>query len=247
VINVVVTAGGTVAPIDDVRALTNASTGRFGARIAEVALRRGAVVWYLHAPGALRPFDRLARFDLDDPDPAAEHARLAALREEWTAVRERCHPIPLRTGTVAEYAQQLERLLRSRPIDVAFLAMAASDFAPEPVAGKIASSADTLTIRCRRQPKVIQQVRDWSPSTFLVGFKLLSDAPTSELLRQTEAANRTNRADLTVANDLRTVRDGQHTIHLVQPGHPVATFGPPDDIAERLIDRAFAGPARPAR
>lgn len=240
-INVVVTAGGTRAPIDDVRAITNASSGRFGARIAEESLRQGASVWYLHAADTLRPFDRLARFDLDAPDPDAEHARLSALRDEWRSVRDRCHLVPLRVGTVVDYARQLERVLKDQPIDVAFLAMAASDFAPDPVAGKIPSTAESLTLHCRRQPKVIQHVRDWSPSTYLVGFKLLSDVPTSELVRQAESANRTNRADLTVANDLRTVRAGQHTIHLIQPGHPVATYGPPDDIAERLVARAFSG------
>ena len=238
-IRVVVTAGGTIAPVDDVRFLANASTGRFAARIAEAALRRGATVLYLHAPGALRPFDRLAHLDLDAPDPAAEIARLVALRDEWATLRDRCHLLPLPTGTVPEYGQALERLLKSQPIDVAFLAMAASDYAPEPIAGKIASGDDNLTIVCHRQPKVIQQVHDWSPQTFLVGFKLLSNAPTAELIRQAEAATRTNRADLTVANDLNTVRAGRHTIHLVQPGRPVATFGPPDDISERLVDRAF--------
>ena len=33
--NVVVTGGATIAPIDDVRQLTNVSTGRFGAAITE--------------------------------------------------------------------------------------------------------------------------------------------------------------------------------------------------------------------
>ncbi|WP_435019547.1 phosphopantothenoylcysteine decarboxylase [Tundrisphaera sp. TA3] len=244
-IHVVVTAGGTVAPIDDVRALANASTGRFGARIAETALRRGAIVHYLHAPGALLPFARDARFDLDAADPAAELARLAALREAWAGVRDRCHLAPLRVGTVDEYARTLERLLKDHPIDAAFLAMAASDYAPEPVAGKLSSDAESLTIRCVRQPKVIQQVRDWSPSTFLVGFKLLSGVPTAELIRQAEIATRTNRADLTVANDLSTVRSGRHAIHLVQPGRPVATVEPPDDIAEALVDRVFEALPRP--
>ena len=101
---------------------------------------------------------------------------------------DRCHLVPLRVGTVDEYGRALERLLKGRPIDATFLAMAASDYAPEPVAGKISSDSDALTIRCVRQPKVIQHVRDWSPSTFLVGFKLLSGAPTEELIRQAEIA-----------------------------------------------------------
>jgi phosphopantothenate-cysteine ligase len=249
--NVVVTAGGTMAPIDDVRHIANASTGRFGAMIAEAALERGAHVWHLHAPGALQPFGRLARFDLDSPDPSAEIDRLRRLRERWLEVRDRCHPVPLIEGTVAEYGRKLEELLRLRPIDVAYLAMAASDFAPEPHSGKLSSHAETLVLRCRRLPKVIESVRDWSPTTYLVGFKLLSHVDEAELIRQAGAAGVANRADLTVANDLRTVRAGRHVIHLVRPGQPTETYGPDEPIADRLVDRSFAWasdrahPARP--
>src|SRR5947209_5822990 len=161
--NVVVTAGGTIAPIDDVRRITNSSTGRFGAMIAESALRRGATVWHLHAPGALRPFDRLAKFDLDAPDPSAEVRRLANLSLDWAEVRNRCHFAPLVRGTVDEYAGRLEAILREHRIDIVFLAMAASDFTPEPTPGKLSSDLTSLTLHCRRLPKVIRSVRDWSP------------------------------------------------------------------------------------
>lgn len=238
--NVLVTSGGTVAPIDDVRQITNASTGRFGSMIAEEALRRGANVWYLSPPAAQRPFHRLATFDLDSPDPAAEVRRLAHLRLDLEDVRDRCSFIPLRMPTVEEYALSLEATLKMNQIDIAFLAMAASDYAPDPSPGKLSSEEDTLTLRCRRLPKVIQSVRDWSPEVYLVGFKLLSNAPEAELIRQAKEACRVNRADLTVANDLKTVKAGRHTIHLVRPDEPTETYGPDDPIAERLVDRAFA-------
>ena len=238
--NVVVTAGGTRAPIDDVRHIANVSTGRFGASIAEAALRRGAAVWYVHAPGALRPFETASRFDLDAPDPLAEHDRLDRLRSCWLEARDRYYPAPLRTGTVPEYAACLESILRGNPIDVAFLAIAASDFAPEPIEGKIPSDAETLTIRCRRLPKVIRSVRDWSPAIYLVGFKLLSNALHDDLIRQALAGCESNRADLTVANDLTTVRAGQHTVHLVRPDRPVETLTPDEDMAGRLVDRVLA-------
>jgi phosphopantothenoylcysteine synthetase/decarboxylase len=237
--NVLVTSGGTVAPIDDVRQITNTSTGRFGATIAEEALRRGANVWYLSPPAALKPFHRLAKFDLNSPDPAAEVRRLAHLRLDWADVCNRCVLVPLREPSVGNYALLLEAVLKVNKIDVAFLAMAASDYAPEPSAGKLSSTEETLTLRCRRLPKVIRSVRDWSPEVYLVGFKLLSDAPEAELIRQAREACESNRADLTVANDLSTVRAGRHTIHLVRAGHPTETYGPEDAIAERLVDRAF--------
>jgi phosphopantothenoylcysteine synthetase/decarboxylase len=238
--NVVVTGGGTVAPIDDVRQIANVSTGRFSALITEACLRRGAAVWHIHAPSAQLPFDRAARFDLDTAEPDAEHARLERLRREGREARDRLHLVPLGRGTVADYAEALERTLKSRPIDVAFLAMAVSDFEPEPFGGKLDSEAETLIIRGRRTPKVIRAVRDWSPGLYLVGFKLLSRAGVPELIRQAELACRINRADLTVANDLQTVRAGAHTIHLVRPGRATETIGPDDAPAEQLVARAFA-------
>ena len=237
--NVVVTGGGTVAPIDDVRHIANVSSGRFSAMITEACLGRGASVWHIHAPSAELPFLRHARFDLDARDPDAEVARLAGSKRRWRRVRDRLHLVPLSRGTVADYAENLERVLRARPIDVVFLAMAVSDFEPEPIAGKLESEADVLVIRGLRAPKVIRSVRDWSPRVFLVGFKLLSRAEPSELIRQAEAACLVNRADMTVANDLQTLREGRHTVHLVQPGDPAETLGPGDDLADRLVERVF--------
>jgi len=239
IMNVVVTGGGTIAPIDDVRQITNASSGRFSAAIAEACLDRGAEVWHVHAPGALLPFARHATLD-PDAEPDAELDRLADLGRRWRAARGHLHLVPLAVGTVADYARSLEGVIRRQAIDVAFLAMAASDFEPEPVAGKIDSGAAELVLRCRPAPKVIRRVRDWAPDAYLVGFKLLSGAGPAELIRAAEAAGQANRADLTVANDLRAYRAGRHAIHLVRPGHPAETFGPGGPLADHLVERAFA-------
>jgi phosphopantothenoylcysteine synthetase/decarboxylase len=238
--NVVVTGGGTIAPIDDVRSIANASSGRFSAEITEACLRRGATVWHVHAPGAQLPFIRSARFDLAAADPAAEHDRLDALRADWLGAHDRLHLVRLRTGTVADYAETLRRVLTDRPVDVALLAMAVSDYEPEPFAGKIDSDAKAITVRARRAPKVIRAVRDWSPGVFLAGFKLLSRAASEDLIRAAEEACRTNRADVTIANDLQTLREGRHRVYLVRPGAEVETFGPGEGMACALVDRVFA-------
>ena len=118
--------------------------------------------------------------------------------------------------------------------------MAVSDFEPEPYDGKLDSGVETMVIRCRPTPKVIRSVRDWAPGVYLVGFKLLSHVDVAELIRQAEAACRINRADLTVANDLQTLKAGGHTIHLVRPGQATETLGPDDALADQLVDRVFA-------
>ncbi len=239
--NVVVTGGGTVAPIDDVRLLTNVSSGRFAAAITEACLdatpRSGTSTHPLPcSPSCARPVSSSTA-----PDPAAEFARLTRLREKWKNVRDRLHLVPLPIGTVADYQQTLKRTLQERAIDVAFLAMAVSDFEPEPCAGKISSeAADTLVLRCTRTPKVIRSVRDWFPSVYLVGFKLLSGVSPEVLISQAEIASRTNRAQLTVANDLELIRQGRHTLHLVRPGVEPETLPPGADLADRLVERVFS-------
>jgi phosphopantothenate-cysteine ligase len=248
--NVVVTGGGTIAPIDGVRLMTNVSSGRFAAAITEACLDRGARVWHIHAPAAQIPIARHALFQLDAADPAAEFERLAKLRADWLLKRDRLQLISLKAGNVDDYAATLKHVLQSAPIDVVFLPMAVADFEPEPRLGKISSQADSLELHCRRTPKVIRMVRDWSPAVYLVGFKLLSHATRDELIRRALVACRENRADLTVANDIQTLRAGRHTIHLVRAGREPETLDPGADLAERLVARvmawAAANPAPPA-
>jgi phosphopantothenate---cysteine ligase (CTP) len=238
--NVVVTGGGTIAPIDDVRILTNVSSGRFSAAITEACLDRGASVWHIHTTGARLPLKRFAEFALDTAEPAAELLRLARLRERWLSQRDRLELIPLSAGNVEDYSTTLKQVLESQAIDVVFLPMAVADFEPEAQLGKISSEAESLVLHCRRTPKVIRMVRDWAPSVYLVGFKLLSRASQDELIRRAQAACRDNRADLTVANDLETLRQGRHTIHLVRPDQELETLEPGDDLAGRLVDRVLA-------
>ncbi len=75
---VVVTAGGTQEPLDPVRFLTNASSGKMGVALAEAARDLGATVALVHAPLAVpAPLRRRER-----PGP---HGRGDALTPCWRA------------------------------------------------------------------------------------------------------------------------------------------------------------------
>ena len=71
---VLVTAGGTREPVDDVRVIANTSTGRLGARIADAASAAGHEVLLLHGVLAVRPAS--ARVRREAFDSAADLARL---------------------------------------------------------------------------------------------------------------------------------------------------------------------------
>ena len=108
--NVVVTGGGTVAPIDDVRQIANVSTGRFSAAISEACLKRGAAVWHVHTPQAQLPFLRSARFDLTDLRHGGRARAARPIARPVANGRRSASPGPPRARrTVADYAANLEQ------------------------------------------------------------------------------------------------------------------------------------------
>lgn len=74
---VLVTAAGTIEPIDPVRFIGNRSSGRMGYAIAAEAKRRGADVVLVSGPSALTPPDGVTVINIE----TAEQMRQAVLRE----------------------------------------------------------------------------------------------------------------------------------------------------------------------
>lgn len=231
---ILITAGGTRAPIDEVRWIGNVSTGRFGSQLALEALSAGAEVVHLHARGAEMPFERTIDLAGDwraQVDAIRRDADLASqLKDRYRAII---------FTEVREYARLLEHVLRDEPMDIVYLAAAVSDFEPEERIGKISSRQPEIDLRLFPVPKLIARVKDWAPDVYQVGFKLLAGASDEALIEAARESGRVNRSDVTVANDLRTLRQGQHTIYLVRDGHPVERYQPVDLPARRLIERTF--------
>lgn len=131
---ILITAGPTTTPIDAVRYITNHSTGRMGAAMAEEALRRGAVVDYVLGidKGVVRPVPPRgseARFHLKEVRTAEEMAA-AALEK-----------LPLAQGVVATAAV----------MDYAVAAPSASKLkrAADAIALDLVPSVDVLGSLCK--------------------------------------------------------------------------------------------------
>jgi phosphopantothenate-cysteine ligase len=241
-LNVLITAGGTIAPLDDVRLLTNRSTGRFAAALAEACLARGAAVTYLATtPQTLGPLEEpKQRFD-ETLDPASLRQRMVArMAQSWNH-RGELRRIDLKHGTVSDYADTLETLTTTGgPWDIILLAAAVSDYEPLPTEGKIASDAEEIVITLRRTPKVIRQVRPWvGPNTMLVGFKLTSRCNDPEMVAIATQACQVNQANLTIVNDQTSVAAGRHRVALVRPDGRALWFEPGDEMADAVIAAIF--------
>lgn len=203
-----VTAGGTSEAIDDVRVLTNLSTGRFGAAIANALCDRGIEVT-LCAGKAL------------------------ASHPEW--VRPGVRVVPF--GSFADLSTLLIRETTTPP-DLLFMAAAVSDYSPVRTDGKISSDQEELSIVLRRNPKLLSTLRPrCGVGTFLVGFKLLSGVGADELRRVAAAQVKREHLNLCVANDLAELRGPEHPVWLVtQEGGALRRTGDKVAVAEQLVD-----------
>ena len=158
---IIITAGGTSERIDDVRTITNSSTGRLGYAIGKAFTEmygdRLEKIYYLHG---LR-----AAF--------VEHEKVE----------------PIAVEGVMDLQEKLTQLLENEKIDAVIHAMAVSDYLVNEVTtldrirgtedpankadlsgNKISSDIDDLVIHMKRSPKVINMIKKKSPETALVGF-----------------------------------------------------------------------------
>jgi phosphopantothenoylcysteine synthetase/decarboxylase len=224
---VLLTAGGTHEPLDEVRSIRNTATGALPAAMAEAWLQQGAHVIYLHGPGAVLPGERVLRLSaLDTELHASDMAAFFA--GELLTLRE--HLVPglltlLPVTTAADALRVLRTAVAEYQPKIVACAMAVADFSPEPVAGKLASRHDAppsgqqpdvmgpaegggLTLHLRPTEKVIDAVRQLAPHCFLLGFKLLAGASEAELLAAAGHLGRRAGCDLVFTNDIRAYQQG---------------------------------------
>lgn len=221
---IILTAGGTSERIDDVRSITNTSTGRLGHAIGEQFLRACGdeieTLYYLHG---------LRAAPVEDP-------RVTAIPIEG----------------VRELEAEMKRLLTEENIDAVVHAMAVSDYMVKEVTtlekikagdssrlegNKISSNIDDLTIIMQRSPKVIRGVKKWSPHTVLVGFKLLSHVPHEELIEVGSALLRKNDCTFVLANDLAEIGGGRHRGYLIHSDGSYDTMETNEEIAKKIVQR----------
>jgi hypothetical protein len=210
-VKVIVTAGGTSEPIDDVRSVTNFSTGRFPVAMAVV-------------------FDRTG----DDVEVFA--SREAALRAGVRGVKHHTFTTAASLAALLDGAIGTGGDPAGPASLVVIHAAAVSDYAPVPVDGKMPSNADEITVTLRKLPKTIDSLRERTGQrAFLVGCKLTSGATVPELLAKAHELVHRARLNLVIANDLAECRGGRHPCWLVtQEGGAVRVDGNRDDVARKV-------------
>lgn len=223
--NIIITAGGTSEKIDEVRKITNSGSGRLGYMITKELLKRNDdyQIYYICSKRAIKPMDD----------------RVSIIEVEGSLELERI----------------VKELLKTQVIDCFIHSMAVSDYMVDYVTNmnklkesiiygdkvevindsKISSNEEDLVIVLKPTPKIISMIKVISPNTYLVGFKLLNGALVEELIEVAKDLRDRNNCDMVVANDLETIREGEHIAYLIDKEDNIKECRGKDEIAKKLV------------
>ncbi|KAF1302391.1 phosphopantothenate--cysteine ligase [Enterococcus saccharolyticus] len=237
---ILITAGGTSEKIDDVRAITNHSTGQLGCLIAEAFLTQEITVDYVTTAQALQPAaqEELTIYTIDDTHSLAEMLDSLLQQHTYDAV---IHSMavsdfsPVQSLSQEQFLDKINQLIvRQQPVTKEDLQLFSESTQAKET--KISSNTDQLYLVLNKTPKVIQQIKQRQPETMLIGFKLLVDVPKEELISVAYQSLQKNQATYVLANDLTSIHNGQHHGYLVnQNGEVEAEATSKGQIAQLIV------------
>jgi phosphopantothenate---cysteine ligase (CTP) len=177
----IVTAGPTFEPLDEVRRLTNFSTGRLGTMLANFLVHRGHEVFLLLAREAAAREEPLAqniaRFTTTDD----LRKRLEALSSpKWDAVFHAAAVSDFRFGNVFHRSPTGE------------LTLARS--------GKFSTREGALLVELEPAPKVIRELRQFFPNASITGWKYEIEGDRPSVIAKAERQIREHGTNACVAN-----------------------------------------------
>ncbi|HKQ39040.1 MAG TPA: phosphopantothenoylcysteine decarboxylase [Verrucomicrobiae bacterium] len=150
----IVTAGPTFEPLDEVRRLTNFSTGRLGTELADFLISRGHEVTLLRGEQATWTQTSKARI--------LPFTTTANLRDQLKAAANGVSAV-FHAAAVSDFA-----------FGKIWQRAAGGELNPIK-AGKISSRLKNVFAELVPTPKILAEMRDWLPQAFLVGWKFEVD------------------------------------------------------------------------
>lgn len=205
---ILITSGGCEEAIDNVRSISNFSTGKTGAAIAEAFAAEGWDVRVIHGKRSSVP-----SISTENLFP---FKGWKDLRDNLkTQVEEFAPDAIVHAAAVSDY-------------EVASVLHDGQESLPGEVA-KIDSSADEICLKLRRTPKLIGKLRAWSSGnknrTTIIGFKLTSNAPVAERKSRSVTMAQESCLDFVVSNDLSEINEKNHSFSIYTQEGAIAKEG----------------------
>lgn len=126
-----------------------------------------------------------------------------------------------------------------RGCDIFVSAAAISDYTVESEDTKIESGRD-LVLHMEKVPKLIDQVREREPDSYIVGFKAETGLERDDLVNEAREVMDRAELDLMVANDAGVMGDDDTEVVLIDGGEQDVR-GSKEDVAEAILDAVERG------
>jgi len=234
---VIITAGGTSEKIDNVRKITNSSSGKLGCTIANKLIELNAEkidkIYYICAKNSIKPnHEKIEIIEIFDTNELEKTIRCLLTHKQ---IHYFIHSMAVSDYTV-DYVTTAENLAfdinNNKNDNIVNLICSHSNNLTD---NKISSNEENLIIKLKKTPKIISIIKDISPNTYLVGFKLLDGVSEQNLINTALKLKEKNNCDLVVANDLENIRKGNHKAFILKETNNYVIANGKEDIAEKLI------------
>ena len=205
---ILITAGPTWIPIDKVRVITNIFKGRLGIIIAKEAIKRKAKVTLLLGPGLISFSQKIS-----------SHIKV------------------VRFKFFKELFKLMKKEISSKKYDVVIHSAAVGDFEPIKFRhGKISSREENLKLKLKPTLKIVDKIKKWDSSVFLVKFKVEANLKKKELIKRAYKSMLISNADLMVANDLKNITDEKHKAFIIDSKKNIIQANTKEEIAKKLLN-----------
>ncbi|SOC37516.1 DNA/pantothenate metabolism flavoprotein [Ureibacillus acetophenoni] len=211
---ILITSGGTLEKWDLVRGHTNLSKGTMGCYLAESALTLGAEVIYLHGYFAKLPV----------------------------------HSNEMRTimfEGIEDLGDKIKTTVQTEQIDVVIMAAAGSDWVIDKVfdqsgnlleeKGKMPSDEPPI-IHFKKAPKILGHIKEWSPNTTLIGFKLEATDDLDYLISRAKLRMESSQAQYMVANSSKSLYGADEPHFIVDRSGEVIQVNGKEQTAMKLME-----------
>lgn len=191
-LKVLITSGGTKENIDGIRFISNLSTGKTAASIADYFSRRGHEVTYLHTFDAATPKSNCVN---------AEYMTFGELSSQLKNILgENSFDAVIHLAAVSDYSLD--------SIEVSGQKLVA------PLKEKIDSESEKLVLNLKKNPKIIDSLKSYSKNKNLkvVGFKLTNGTDDDESVFMVRKLIHHSGCDFVVLNDKKD-RSGNTQMH----------------------------------
>ena len=241
---ILITAGPTNEYIDEVMKITNMSTGRLGIELTKRFLEEGCEVTLIATRSVFRS-GLYERYNLKESDNL-KSVPIETTDDMYNALEEESkekYDLVIHSSAVGDYkpeftfrmediAKEIELLIKEGKTSYEeILCTLTNPNCKVNDDTKISSYEPNLTVKLTLTTKLISHLREWYPTSTLVGFKLLENVPKEHLIEVAHKLCIKNNMDYIIANDLHDLRNGQHLSFLInEDGYQNVEFHSPEDI-----------------